>query len=141
MFTILPTQLGAGAMFVVCGVALWIGGRLERGLAVATILAWVGSAFVEIQDHSITQWGIFAVDVVYLGVLAGLAVFDRRVWLLFMAAFQLLIVLTHIAFAMDRSLKQWGFFSAYYLWSYAELVAFAIGLAALAWRRRVRREG
>lgn len=136
MFSILPTQLGAGAMFVICGVALWIGGRLERGLAIATIIAWVGSAALEIDDHRIPQWGIFAVDLVYLGVLGSLALFDRRIWLLFMAAFQLLIVLTHVAFALDRSLMQWGFFSAYYLWSYAELVAFAVGLAALAWRRR-----
>ncbi|PXA76635.1 hypothetical protein DMC25_23795 [Caulobacter sp. D4A] len=123
-------------MFVICGVALWIGGRLERGLAIATIIAWVGSAVLEIDDHRIPQWGIFAVDLVYLGVLGSLALFDRRIWLLFMAAFQLLIVLTHVAFALDRSLMQWGFFSAYYLWSYAELVAFAVGLAALAWRRR-----
>ncbi len=136
MFSILPTQLGAGAMFVICGVALWIGGRMERGLAIATILAWVGSAALEIDDHRIPQWGIFAVDLIYLGVLGSLALFDRRIWLLFMAAFQLLIVLTHVAFALDRSLMQWGFFSAYYLWSYAELVAFAIGLAALAWRQR-----
>lgn len=138
MFSILPTQLGAGAMFVICGLALWIGGRLERGLAIATMLAWVGSAALEIEDHSITQWGIFAVDIVYLGVLAGLAVFDRRIWLLFMAAFQLLIVLSHVAFALDRSLRQWGFFSAYYLWSYAELIAFAAGLAILARRRHAR---
>lgn len=138
MFSILPTQLGAGAMFVICGVALWIGGRMERGLAIATIIAWVGSAALEIDDHRIPQWGIFAVDLVYLGVLGSLALFDRRIWLLFMAAFQLLIVLTHVAFALDRSLMQWGFFSAYYLWSYAELVAFAIGLAALAWRQRKR---
>ncbi len=125
-------------MFVICGVALWIGGRMERGLAIATIIAWVGSAALEIDDHRIPQWGIFAVDLVYLGVLGSLALFDRRIWLLFMAAFQLLIVLTHVAFALDRSLMQWGFFSAYYLWSYAELVAFAIGLAALAWRQRKR---
>jgi len=138
LFSILPTQLGAGAMFVICGVALWIGGRMERGLAIATIIAWVGSAALEIDDHRIPQWGIFAVDLVYLGVLGSLALFDRRIWLLFMAAFQLLIVLTHVAFALDRSLMQWGFFSAYYLWSYAELVAFAIGLAALAWRQRKR---
>ncbi|MFT4253712.1 MAG: hypothetical protein QM608_14655 [Caulobacter sp.] len=136
MFSILPTQLGAGAMFVICGVALWIGGRLERGLAIATMAAWVASAALEIDDHRIPQWGIFAVDLIYLGVLGSLALFDRRIWLLFMTAFQLLIVLSHVAFVLDRSLRQWGFFSAYYLWSYAELVAFAIGLAALTWRRR-----
>ena len=47
---ILRTAARAGAMFVVCGVALWMGGRLERILAAATILAWVASALAEIED-------------------------------------------------------------------------------------------
>lgn len=138
MFTILPTQIGAAAMFAVCAWALVVGGRLERILACATIAAWLGSAAAQIHDPASVQWGIFAIDAVYLGLLIGLAIFERRLWLLFMAAFQLLVVLTHVAFMLDRSLMQWGFFSAYYLWSYAQLIAFAAGLAQRMWRRRRR---
>jgi hypothetical protein len=135
MFTILPTQIAAVAMAVLCGLALIVGRRFERGVAVVTVLAWVASAAVQDPDRAAVQWAIFAVDLVYLLVLISLSVFNRPVWILFMAAFQLLVVLTHVAFIIDLSLGQWGFFSAYYLWSDAQLVALAVGVFQ-AWRAR-----
>jgi hypothetical protein len=36
---------------------------------------------------------------------------------------------------IDRTLMQWSFFSTYYLWSDAELVAFAVGVAQAGWGR------
>ena len=134
-FSILPTQIAVMAMLVVCGLALLVGRRLERLLAVATIAAWFLSAALQSPDRAGVQWGIFAVDVVYLIVLIGFAMFERRVWILFMTAFQLLVVLTHIAFIVDLTLMQWGFFSAYYLWSDAQLAAFAVGVAQVGWDR------
>lgn len=134
-FSILPTQIAVMAMLVICGLVLLVGRRLERLLAVATIAAWFLSAAVQSPDRAGVQWGIFTVDVVYLIILIGFAMFERRVWILFMTAFQLLVVLTHIAFIVDLTLMQWGFFSAYYLWSDAELAAFAVGVAQVGWDR------
>ena len=134
-FSILPTQIAVMAMLAICALALLVGRRLERLLAVATIAAWFLSAAVQSPDRAAVQWGIFTVDVVYLIVLIGFAMFERRVWILFMTAFQLLVVLTHIAFIVDLTLMQWGFFSAYYLWSDAELAAFAVGVTQVSWDR------
>lgn len=134
-FSILPTQIAAMAMLAICGLALLVGRRLERGLAVVTVAAWFLSAAVQSPDRVGVQWGIFAVDIVYLLILIVLCAFERRVWILFMAAFQLLVVLTHVAFIIDRTLMQWGFFSAYYLWSDAQLAAFAVGVAQAGWGR------
>jgi hypothetical protein len=135
LFSILPTQIAALAMLAVCVLALLVGRRLERWLAVATIVAWVLSAAVQSPDRVAVQWGIFAVDIVYLLILIALCTFERRVWILFMTAFQLLVVLTHVAFMIDRTLMQWSFFSTYYLWSDAELIAFAVGVAQAGWGR------
>jgi len=135
LFSILPTQIAALAMLAVCVLALLVGRRLERWLAVATVAAWVLSAAVQSPDPVGVQWGIFAVDLVYLAILVGLCTVERRVWILFMTAFQLLVVLTHVAFMIDRSLMQWSFFSTYYLWSDAELIAFAVGVIQAGWRR------
>jgi len=135
LFSIVPTQVAAMAMLAVCALALLVGRRLERGLAVATVAAWFLSAAVQIPDPAAVQWGIFTVDIVYLLVLLALCAFERRVWILFMTAFQLLVVLTHVAFIIDRTLMQWGFFSAYYLWSDAQLAAFAVGVAQAGWER------
>ncbi len=136
LFSILPTQIAAMAMLVVCALALAVGRRFERLLAVITVAAWFLSAAVQTPDRGGVQWGIFTVDLVYLLILAGFCAFERRVWILFMTAFQLLVVLTHIAFLIDRTLMQWSFFSTYYLWSDAQLAAFAVGVAQAAWERR-----
>ncbi|MEJ2818499.1 hypothetical protein [Caulobacter sp. CCG-8] len=135
LFSILPTQIAACAMLAVCVLALLVGRRLERWLAVATVAAWVLSAAVQSPDPVGVQWGIFAVDLVYLAILVSLCTVERRVWILFMTAFQLLVVLTHVAFMIDRSLMQWSFFSTYYLWSDAELIAFAVGVIQAGWGR------
>lgn len=135
LFSILPTQIAASAMLAICALALLVGRRLERWLAVATVAAWVISAAVQTSDRVGVQWGIFTVDIVYLLILVALCTFERRAWILFMTAFQLLVVLTHVAFMIDRTLMQWSFFSTYYLWSDAELVAFAIGVAQAGWGR------
>jgi hypothetical protein len=135
LFSILPTQIAALAMLAICALALLVGRRLERWLAVATVAAWFISAAVQTSDRVGVQWGIFTVDIVYLLILVALCTFERRVWILFMTAFQLLVVLTHVAFMIDRTLMQWSFFSTYYLWSDAELVAFAVGVAQAGWGR------
>ena len=134
-FSILPTQIAAMAMLAICGLALLVGRRLERWLAVTTVAAWFISAAVQSPDRATVQWAIFTVDIVYLLILIALCTFERRVWILFMTAFQLLVVLTHVAFIIDRTLMQWSFFSAYYLWSDAELIAFAVGVAQAGWGR------
>ena len=138
-FSILPTQIAAMAMLAICAVALAVGRRFERLLAVATIAAWFLSAAVQTPDRVGVQWGIFTVDLIYLLLLASFAAFERRLWILFMTAFQLLVVLTHVAFMVDRTLMQWSFFSTYYLWSDAQLAAFAVGVAQAGWDRWKRR--
>lgn len=135
LFSILPTQIAAMAMLAICGLALIFGRRFERLLAVATVVAWFLSAAVQTPDREAVQWGIFTVDVVYLMILMGFSMFERRFWILFMTAFQLLVVLTHIAFIIDVTLMQWSFFSTYYLWSDAQLVAFAVGVTQAGWER------
>jgi hypothetical protein len=141
LFSILPTQIAVVAMLAVCALALLVGRRLERWLAVATVAAWFISAAVQSPDRVAVQWGIFTVDIVYLLILVALCTFERRVWILFMTAFQLLVVLTHVAFMIDRTLMQWSFFSTYYLWSDAQLIAFAVGVAQAGWERWRTRRG
>jgi hypothetical protein len=135
LFSILPTQITVMVMLAVCALALLVGRRLERGLAVVTIAAWFLSAAVQSPDPVGVQWGIFTVDIVYLLILIGLCTVERRVWILFMTAFQLLVVLTHVAFLIDATLMQWSFFSTYYLWSDAQLIAFAVGVVQAGWGR------
>ncbi|GAA0627149.1 hypothetical protein GCM10009422_25070 [Brevundimonas kwangchunensis] len=84
------------------------------------------------NDQTNLSWPLFAIDVSLLIYLLYLAVFAKRLWPVAAAGFQLLIVATHVTFAMRPELEQWGYFSAYYLWSWGQLAALAVG----AWRTR-----
>jgi len=129
-------QIWTLSMLLVSGFALWRGGRPERWVAVANVLAWILTPLAYRNDLIDPQWGVFLVDVAFLVLLAVLAMTTDRNWLLFAAAFQLLAVMTHIAIAVDRGVRTLAYFRGLVIWSYLVLGALAVG----AWMfRRDRR--
>lgn len=106
--------------------AFWRGGRLEKQLAAVVAVAWLASAVVP-NDQSSLSWPLFAIDVGLVIYLLYHAVFSRRRWPMAAAGFQMLIVATHIAFLLRPHLEQWGYFTAYYLWSWGVLAAILVG--------------
>lgn len=129
-------QIWTLSMLLVSGFALWRGGRPERWVAVANVLAWILTPLAYRTDLIDPQWGVFLVDVAFLVLLAALAMTTDRNWLLFAAAFQLLAVMTHIAIAVDRGVRTLAYFRGLVIWSYLVLGALAVG----AWMfRRDRR--
>lgn len=136
VFATASQQIWTLSMLLVSGFALWRGGRPERWVAVANLLAWILTPLAYRNDLIDPQWGVFLVDVGFLTLLAGLAMTTDRNWLLFAAAFQLLAVMTHIAIAVDRGVRTLAYFRGLVIWSYLVLGALAVG----AWMfRRDRR--
>jgi hypothetical protein len=120
----------------IVGYALWLGGLPERLVAGADLLAWLATLLVQDRrDWFHPQWGILAVDVVLLGFLVWLALTRDRGWLLFATAFQLLVVVTHLAIFADPGVRSLVYLRSLTIWSYLGLAALAIG-ARLAARRR-----
>ena len=114
--------IGSGALAL-------LRGREEERLAAFTLLAsWAVTMVVYRAGSEGTQWGIFVVDIVQLGVFLWLAVKSRRFWPLFVAAFGLLQVLTHGAKALDTGVSAWAYLTAQIIWSY--LIVFAIVYAS-----------
>lgn len=124
-------------MLLVSGFALWRGGRPERWVALANLLAWILTPLAYRNTLIDPQWGVFLVDAGFLVLLAGLAMTTDRNWLLFAAAFQLLAVMTHIAIAVDRGVRTLAYFRGLVIWSYLVLAALAVG----AWMFRRDRRG
>lgn len=118
---------GLGALLLVCTLAVWRGGVPERRTAIVVALCWVASVIVDHDGSRGVQWAILAVDVL-LGVwLVIQALTCNRFWLMVAAGAQILILLTHVGFALTPEIMQEGFFSAYYIWSYVVLLALAVG--------------
>lgn len=135
MFNTPLEQIWAVAMFTVSAFALWRGGRVERAVAVANVIAWIASVVMQNRHNWMDpQWGVLGVDAAFLGFLLWLVVRTNRVWILPAAAFQLLAVVTHAAILADEGVRAWTYITALVLWSYLVLITLAVGTYTY-WRR------
>jgi hypothetical protein len=116
---------------IVCALAA-LRGRDDERLAAATVLAdWALSVFVHRTGDHGTQWAVLLVDSGQFAVFVWLALRSRWYWPLFLAAFGLLQLVTHLAHAVDDTVSGWAYFTSELLWSYLNL--FTIGVAS--WMR------
>ncbi len=126
LFTVI--SWGATAlMAVTCVAAIFRGGAPERWTAAALALAWLGSLLAPF-DFSSPPWAVIGIDAGLFLVLLYWAAFSKKSWPIWAAAFQFLILATHAAFARNIGLDQWGYVSAYYVWSIAVVVCLLIGV-------------
>lgn len=115
-------------MFAISIAAFTYGGRPERLVAVANVVAWAATPMMYRADWWDPQWGMLAVDVVFFLGLLFLAVTTDRNWLLFAAAFQLMGVITHVAISVDSGVRAGAYLRGLVIWSY--LVLGTLGVAA-----------
>lgn len=131
----LPQQIWFAALVVVCGAAIWRGGRPERAIAIIWTLGWLISREVyDYRNWIDPQWSVLVVDAVLLAVFVGFACRTDRNWLLFAAAFQLLNVVTHAAIIADDGVRARAYVYGLIIWSYLVLAALAVG-TWIEWRR------
>jgi hypothetical protein len=124
-------QASLALMLIVCGWALWRGGKPERLAAAAMVAAWIGTSFVMDRRFSDIQWATLAVDLALLGVLIGLSLVYRRRWLLAAGGFHLLGVATHGAMMIDDKIQAAPYIVALGLWSCAVVASLAFGMVTL----------
>jgi hypothetical protein len=123
-------------LLLVCSYAYWNGGTTEKrgaGIMVA------GSVLTALMG---TGWrgpnfGVLLVD---LGVLAALMVLMLRTdkyWLLWMTAFQLIGVMSHIARLMDAAILPRAYSIGQGFWAYPMLMALSLGVSEECHRKAV----
>ena len=136
MFDTLASQIGAIFMVAVCAFAFLKGDEPERVAAGAFVLAWFASLLAQ-DDNNINQvqWGVFAIDLVMLLVLGALTWKSRRVWTVWAAACQLIVVTSHIMAMIDIRPAWAAFLTVINLAGYGVLVALAVG-TFWAWQER-----
>jgi hypothetical protein len=122
-----------------CAYALWRGRLPERVTAVAMLLAWVSTQIMNTHNWAEPQYTIFVVDLIFLVILAGLALLSGRRWLMAAAAFHVLTVADHIATILDVQIRSYAYLTALVIWGYAVIAAMVIGtlLEAEPERRRL----
>jgi hypothetical protein len=121
--------------FSVCLAALWVGGRDERIVSAAQLLNIAAYRLLAMSSWSKPELLVLAADIGFLLVLATLAMRTSRWWLLWATAFQLLIVVIHLAMIADPSVRARSYATGTIIWAYLLLSALAVGTWR-TWRTR-----
>ena len=115
------------AVVVTCFLAVLRGRDTERLAAATVLLTWSLTLVVVRRGTEGTQWLVLFIDIAQLPVFLWLALRSSRYWPLFAAAFKLLLVLTHLARAIDPSISGWAYQTAGIIWSYLALITISYG--------------
>lgn len=113
-------------LVLVAALAFWRGRGWERATAVVLLLNWLGTELAHF-NHVDPPWVIIALDGLVCLFMIYAAVFSGRRWAVWAAAFQVLLMANHLAFARSPDLHQWAYVTAYYVWGDLLLVALAVG--------------
>lgn len=121
--------------FSVCLAALWVGRREERLVSAAQLLNIAAYRLLAVSGWSKPEYLLLAADIGLLLVFAALAMRTTRWWLLWGTAFQLLIVVIHLAMIADPSLRARSYATGTVIWAYLVLISLAAGTWR-TWRER-----
>jgi hypothetical protein len=124
------------ALLLVCSYAYWNGGVTEKrgaGIMVAGSLltALVGTGWRGVNS------GVLLVDLAVLVALVFLMLRTDKYWLLWMTAFHVIGVLTHIAKMIDPVILPRAYSIGQGFWAYPMLVALVMGVSEERHRRKV----
>ena len=133
----LPQQIWTVWMLAVAGLSVWRGGWAERTVAFGMIVSSIATAvFQNKHDWSATQWADLVGDIIYLVLLFWVAFRSKRLWPLFPAGFQLVIVILYAARMADHRVGARAPFVAEEIFSYLILLAVGVGVWQRAKDRR-----
>ncbi|WP_309628470.1 hypothetical protein [Brevundimonas sp.] len=137
MLDTLYSQIGLLPMVLVGIFAFTKGDEPERLAMGAYLLGWMAGLLLQDDQglHSNWQPGMFALDVVMLLVLGGLAWKFHRNWPIWAAALQLIIVMSHLVILFDMRGGMMSFYTIVNLAGYGVLLAIGLG-TFWAWQER-----
>ena len=140
MFDTLAAQIGAVFVVAICAFAFLKGDEPERVAAGAYILGWFACLLSQDQsEHYNIRVSIFAVifavDLIMLVVFGALVWKSRRVWPVWAAACQLIIVTSHMISLVDARPSLLAFLTVVNLAGYGVLISIAAG-TFWAWQER-----
>jgi len=136
MFDTLSSQIGFAIAVIVAAFAFVKGDEPERIGAAAYMLGLFASQLIQDSGNLYgINWGLLAIDVVFLAVCASLAWKSHRSWPVWVCALQSLILMSHVLTLVDVRPPAAAFFAVINLASYGVLLALAVG-TFWAWQDR-----
>jgi len=117
--------------------AVWRGEKPERTGGLILAAAWGATMLVHRQGVYSPELAVILVDVAGLAGFIWLSLWSRRLWTVFMAAFQLDAVAAHIATLLSPHISGFTYITTTGLWGgYGLTFALAAGMWGVERRRR-----
>lgn len=117
--------------------ALWRGEKAERAGAVILATSWGLTDLVHKHGVYGPEVGVILVDIVTLFAFVWLSLWSRRLWTVFLSAFQLDTVASHFAVLLAPQIGGFSYITATGLWGgYCLVFALAAGMWGVERRRR-----
>jgi hypothetical protein len=113
-------------LIVTAALALSRGGPWERATAAVLVLTWIGTTLSPFSGTE-PPWVAIGLDGATMLFLLYLALYSKRRWTAWAAAFQFLLMANHLAFVRFQELEQWAYVTAYYAWGNAVLLSLIVG--------------
>lgn len=121
----------------VCGFAVAVGGRAEKNVGAALIVAWLTSLIADRNfatlDHQVIAY--FVIDLALFGWILLQMFRHGESWITWAAGFQAIVLLVHVVTLVNVDIGQFAHIGAQILGTYGVLVSLAIG-AFWAWQLR-----
>ena len=129
MLLIMGLVLYLFLLAVALGTAFWKGGRTERKVAAAWLVAAIASQAAALTGHSWyhPEWAVRATDVVLFIALVAIVHGSERYWPLWAASFQLAGVLTHLTFILQPSIVREAYAGLQQFWGIPILLTIIVG--------------
>lgn len=137
MFTSVYTQALAIATILVCGIAIWKGGKLEQHGAGACLVAFMASLVAQSATPAhATSFVWLIIDFLFMCTLGFLGWRGGRTWPILGAGFLLLSVAVHVVWLVDIKIGSFAYMTATNVAAYAVLGTLAWGTFE-SWREQV----
>ena len=136
MFGFVSDYVGLSIMLLAGLFALAKGGRPEKIGAGTMLVAWFLSLLAQnVVGYDATQWPIFIIDLVVLGIFIALVWKSPRSWPVWASALQLLAVASHVMVFLRMQPTISAFYTVVNMAAYGIMLAITVG-AFLAWQER-----
>jgi len=134
------STIGTILLIVTCAWALWYGGKAERWGGAILLIGWFLTPIVQSvgPEGPGTGLGYVLVDTAALIAFVILSLWSRRLWTIFISAFQLNAVASHFAGALTDHVNMYTLITALGLWGGYGLT-FALAYGTWDYTRRQKR--
>jgi hypothetical protein len=125
-----------GTAFLVCGFAMWRGGGPERVAGLFLLTANILTFILPDRRWNDVQFNVMWLDIIAFGLFIVLALLADRWWTMWLAGFQGLCVLLHLAFWAQMKITSLVYSTGLNIIGYAVFATLLIGTIAHVRRQR-----